>query len=70
LATTITPKSPARRNARADADVVARSLGELGLKVELRTELDERRMRGAVRSFIAGHGVQLGAANYLLPIDI
>lgn len=71
------------RNARTDAEAVAKSLSETGFKVTIQLDLNERGMRGAVRSFVAGleggdeavfyyagHGVQLGAANYLLPIDI
>lgn len=71
------------RNARSDAEAVARTLSDLGFEVTFETNLDERGLKGAVREFIgrlsggdeavfyfAGHGVQLGAANYLLPTDI
>lgn len=71
------------KNARADAEAMGKTLGELGFKVDLKLDLDERSLRAAVRGFIAslqggdeavfyfaGHGVQLGAANYLLPVDI
>lgn len=74
---------PKLRNARTDAEAVAKSLSEIGFKVTIQLDLNERGMRGAVRSFVAGleggdeavfyyagHGVQLGAANYLLPVDI
>jgi hypothetical protein len=71
------------RNARADAQAIARALGSIGFQVTLHTDLDQRAMLEAVRSFkarltpqveavfyFAGHGVQLGGANYLLPTDI
>jgi len=71
------------KNARADAQAMGKSLGELGFQVDLKLDLDERSLRAAVRTFVAnlqggdeavfyyaGHGVQLGAANYLLPVDI
>ena len=69
--------------ARADANALARVLGELGYKVTLRLDLDERAMKSALRQFrseveggdevvffFAGHGVQIGGSNYLLPTDI
>ena len=43
---------PALRNARSDAEAIARSLRELGFKVDLHTNLEQRQMLGAVRSFI------------------
>ena len=74
---------PSLRNARADATAVAEALRESGFDVMARYDLDERALRAAVREFMAslsggdeavffyaGHGVQLGAANYLLPTDI
>jgi hypothetical protein len=70
-------------NARADAKAVATELGRLGFKVTTLLDLNEREMKLAVREFkarveggdevlfyYAGHGVQLGNANYLLPVDI
>ena len=70
-------------NARADARAMAQALQQAGFDVSLRLDLGERAMREAVRNFkarlsggneaaiyFAGHGVQLGAANYLLPVDI
>jgi hypothetical protein len=70
-------------NARADAQAIAAALGRLGFAVTLRTDLDERMFKQALRGFraevrdgdevvvyFAGHGVQLAGANYLLPIDI
>jgi formylglycine-generating enzyme required for sulfatase activity len=76
-------KSPALVNARSDARSIAASLQKSGFEVILRTDLNDRGMREAVRQFKArltggteavfyfsGHGVQVGAGNYLLPIDI
>lgn len=70
-------------NARQDASAIANSLGQLGYVVTLRTDLNEKGFKQALRDFrssleggdevlffFAGHGVQLGAANYLLPTDI
>ncbi len=69
--------------AREDARTVATSLAALGYKVTLELDLSEKQMKAALRTFaaqvqggdevvffFAGHGVQLGAANYLLPVDI
>jgi hypothetical protein len=69
--------------ARADASALARVLGEMGYKVTLRLDLDERAMKGVLRQFrseveggdevvffFAGHGVQIGGTNYLLATDI
>ena len=74
---------PALRNARTDAQAMAAALRATGFDVILRTDLDDRALRAAVRDFterlsggseavfyFAGHGVQLGAANYLLPVNI
>jgi hypothetical protein len=70
-------------NARADARAMAKQLEATGFKVTLLFDLTERAMKDALRTFrtsveggdevivfFAGHGVQLGAANYLLPVDI
>ena len=70
-------------NAREDAKAIAANLTTLGYQVTLKTDLSEKDMKAALRVFseqvqggdevlffFAGHGVQLGAANYLLPIDI
>ena len=70
-------------NARADATALGKVLVELGYKVTVRQDLTEKEMKSALRQFrneveggdevlffYAGHGVQLGSANYLLPIDI
>jgi len=71
------------QNARADARAMAKSLSDLGYHVTLKTDLPEKGMRAAVRQFketvnsgdevlffYAGHGLQLGGTNYLLPTDI
>jgi hypothetical protein len=70
-------------NARADARAMAKQLEATGFKVTLQFDLTERAMKDALRTFrsgveggdevvmfFAGHGVQLGTANYLLPVDI
>ena len=70
-------------NAVADAEAMAKSLEAVGYKVTKHVNLDERRFKQVLRDFrqnvqggdevlffFAGHGVQLGNANYLLPVDI
>jgi len=70
-------------NAREDAKAIASNLTAVGYKVTLQLDLNEKEMKAALRTFssqvqggdevmffFAGHGVQLGATNYLLPIDI
>lgn len=70
-------------NAAADAEAMAKSLESVGYKVFKHLNLDEKKFKQAVRDFrqnltggdevlffYAGHGVQLGNANYLLPIDV
>ncbi|MDO8767732.1 MAG: caspase family protein [Burkholderiaceae bacterium] len=70
-------------NAREDARAIAESLTQLGYQVTLKLDLTEKGMKLALRNFkeqvgggdevmifYAGHGVQIGAMNYLLPIDI
>jgi uncharacterized caspase-like protein len=74
---------PKLLNAREDAQAMARSLSDMGFQVQLELDLRERNMRAALRQFksrveggdeviifFAGHGVQLGGTNYLLPVDI
>lgn len=74
---------PALRNARADATAMAKMLASLGYTVRAHYDLAERDMKKAIRDFtsataggdevvfyFAGHGVQIGSANYLLPVDI
>ena len=74
---------PALTNAVEDASSIANSLRAVGYQVTLRTDIIQKDMQAALRTFsgqlqggdevlfyFAGHGVQLGAANYLLPVDI
>jgi hypothetical protein len=74
---------PALANAVADAEAMARTLQAVGFTVTKHLNLTEKRFKQALRDFrmqvqggdevivyYAGHGVQLGAANYLLPVDI
>ena len=71
------------QNAVSDSRAIAAALTTLGYQVTLRHDLDDRSMKAALRQFkteveggdevvffFAGHGVQIGAANYLLPTDI
>ncbi len=71
------------QTARADASAMAKALEAVGFKVSLRLDVDDRGLKAAVRSFksqlapgdeavffYAGHGVQLGAENYLVPINV
>ncbi len=70
-------------NAREDAKAMASSLESVGYKVTLKLDLNEKELKTVLRAFsnqvqggdevlffFAGHGVQLGATNYLLPIDV
>ena len=70
-------------NAREDAKAIASSLATVGYQVTLKLDLNEKELKAVLRNFssqvqggdevmffFAGHGIQLGAANYLLPIDI
>jgi hypothetical protein len=74
---------PGLSNARADARAIATALTGLGYAVRTHFDLGERDMKKAIRDFVgtiaggdevvfyfAGHGVQIGSANYLLPVDI
>ncbi len=69
-------------NALNDADDMARTLRQLGFQVLLRKDLNLQQMEEAVRTFgdqlqtaavglfyYAGHGVQVGGLNYLVPVD-
>jgi uncharacterized caspase-like protein len=69
-------------NPRNDAEAVAKLLGEKGFAVTFNTDLDYRAMRNAVRAFgqvareadvalvyFAGHGLEVGGQNYIVPID-
>ena len=71
------------KNASSDARAIATSLNGLGYKVSIHIDIDEKTFKQALRDFkmsiqggdevlvfFAGHGVQLGATNYLLPTDI
>jgi len=73
----------ALQNARSDARAMAKALEASGFRVTLRTDLTDKTMKEAMRTFkgqivggdevvfyFSGHGVQLGASNYLLPVDI
>lgn len=75
----ITPLLTARQDAQAMSEV----LKSLGFQVSLHTDLAEKPMKQALRDFkqqvqagdevlvfFAGHGVQIGGTNYLLPVDI
>ena len=71
------------KNAKFDADAIGSTLKSIGYKVLIKTDLNLHEMKSAIRQFkmdveggdevvifFAGHGVQLGGSNYLLPIDI
>lgn len=70
-------------NANADARAMSTALTSIGFKVNMYLDIDEKSFKQALREFkmsiqggdevlvfFAGHGVQLGATNYLLPTDI
>jgi hypothetical protein len=74
---------PKLSNARADARAIAEGLAKVGYAVTLKTDLTEKEMKSALRTFklqveagdevaifYAGHGVQLENSNYLIPIDV
>lgn len=69
--------------AREDAKVMAEVLKAAGFTVNLHLDMAEKEMRAALRKFasdvqggdevaffFAGHGVQLGGMNYLIPMDV
>jgi Caspase domain len=69
-------------NPKSDAEALAKLLQEKGFLVTLNSDLDYRGMREAVRAFsqvardadvalvyYAGHGLEVGGQNYLLPTD-
>ena len=70
-------------NPANDASDMARSLGELGFEVISGTNLNLRQMNDKVREFgdrlkanggvglfyYAGHGIQVGGRNYLIPVE-
>ncbi len=74
---------PALRNARADADAMAVALQKAGYAVMVVKDRNLKQMKDDVRDFKAlikggdevvlfysGHGVQIEAMNYLLPVDV
>ena len=73
---------PALENPRNDAEDMAAALRDVGFEVVAGTDLDlaafherigefAKRAQGAEAAlfYYAGHGMQLGGANYLLPVD-
>jgi hypothetical protein len=74
---------PVLENSVNDAKAIAESLQSIGFKVSVHQDLTERAFNSAVRQFtaqlkggeevvfyFAGHGVQLGGSNFLLPTDV
>jgi uncharacterized caspase-like protein len=75
--------APFLRNPRRDADAVAEALRQDGFQtVMLRSDLGRDALRDALRTFraaadnadwaliyYAGHGLQIGKTNYLIPVD-
>ncbi len=70
------------KNSLNDAEDMAATLKNLGFKVILKKNADQRTMEDTIRYFgkqlrnggiglfyFAGHGVQVGGRNYLMPID-
>ncbi|MGD8652076.1 MAG: caspase domain-containing protein, partial [Desulfobacterales bacterium] len=70
------------KNPLNDAEDMAATLRKLGFKVILKKDADQRSMEDAIRSFgrqlrnggiglfyFAGHGLQIGGRNYLIPVD-
>ena len=75
--------APKLLNAREDATALSDSLKNVGFQVTLKLDLNEKDMKAALRTFaaqveggdevvvfFAGHGVQIGNVNFLLPVDI
>lgn len=71
------------KNAINDSRLIAQSLRKLGFKVQQSTDMDRVRMITAVTEFAdnlpegatamvfyAGHGMQIGGASYLVPVDM
>lgn len=69
-------------NAKLDATAIGQKLKLLGYTVSLHLDVNEKGFKQALRDFrgaleggdevlfyFAGHGVQLGSSNYLLPVD-
>ena len=74
---------PRLRSARTDASAIEQAFLSAGYAVSAHYDVNEREMKRVIREFVrrveggdevffffAGHGVQLGGANYLLPTDI
>ncbi|MGY2995042.1 caspase family protein [Mesorhizobium sp. URHB0026] len=74
---------PTLKNPTNDATAVAEKLQGLGYRVHLAEDLDRLNFNEAVAAFLqniepgmetlvyyAGHGVELGGSNYLLPVDV
>ncbi len=74
---------PPLLNAREDAKAMADGLKKAGYQITLLLDQDERSFKSAIRTFrsriepgdevalfFAGHGVQLGNVNYLIPLDV
>ncbi len=70
-------------NAKNDAKAVAQALTQVGYRVTLLMDLNEKQLKQTLRNFkneveggdevlfyFAGHGVQIAGVNYLLPTDI
>ena len=71
-------------NPTNDADLISKTLTELGFEVRLQKDGDQKAMKRAIQEFgaalerggadsvglfyYAGHGVQLGGRNYLIPV--
>ena len=74
---------PKLQNAVGDSKAISSLLSGLGYEVLMFYDLNEKQFKGALRQFkqrlkggeevvffFAGHGVQIGSANYLLPTDV
>lgn len=74
---------PALRNARADAETMGTALQKAGYEVTVMKDRNLKEMKDDVREFkshikggdevfffYSGHGVQIEAMNYLLPVDV
>lgn len=73
---------PRLENPRNDATDISDVLGEIGFDVELLMDLDHTAMRKSLEAFqgrsinadialiyYAGHGIEVGKQNYLIPVD-
>ena len=71
------------KNAKSDAEAIGVALRSVGYKVLVKTDLNQKDMKTVLRQFkmdveggdeivlfYAGHGIQIGGSNYLLPTDI